>query len=266
MKNYSEEEYKKFYNGKYLIHEQSVKDSFEINRRLLSFKDCINEHKDINNILDAGCSKGYLNKINTDKKLFGIDISKKLLDDIQGYTEVKEGSLLKIPYKTNQFDLVVCFQVLEHIEDYQKAIKELIRVSNKYILLSTDFVTKSDRIFSRDPLKNPHGHMHQFNINKFMNLLMKENLKIEKIEYHFPLFKYSTTLKSKNIIKKIIRIIIKKINAIIEIILFRLYFKISKIVLEKNKFRLLLNYLEKLFKIYGKIIDLEVEICFTLKK
>jgi SAM-dependent methyltransferase len=41
---------------------------------------------------------------------------------------LKAGSLLEVPFEDSSFDLVQCTQVLEHIEDHERAASELIRV------------------------------------------------------------------------------------------------------------------------------------------
>jgi len=41
-----------------------------------------------------------------------------------------------LPYKDNAFDLVLCTEVLEHLDDPQKGLKELVRVSKKYLVIS----------------------------------------------------------------------------------------------------------------------------------
>ena len=189
-----------------------------------------------------------------------------MLKDVKGYKEVKEASILRIPYDNNHFDVVICFQVLEHIPDYEKAIDELLRVSNRFILLSTDFVTKSERISYRDPFNNPHGHMHQFNLNNFLKLLERKKVILHKIEYHFPLLKYSTLTNRKNILYKGVRMIIRKLNSILEKILYKKYFNTVNKVLIGNISRKKLNLFEKLFELYGRIIDLEIEICLELEK
>ena len=60
-----------------------------------------------------------------------LDIDKSLDPDVIG-------SVTKIPFKDNHFDLVLCAQVLEHLsfEDFERALKELNRVSKKYVVLS----------------------------------------------------------------------------------------------------------------------------------
>jgi 2-polyprenyl-3-methyl-5-hydroxy-6-metoxy-1,4-benzoquinol methylase len=90
--------------------------------------------------LDVGCGTGYLVKW---LRFFGIDahgveISQDALklakDSVKPY--LKKGDILKLPYKDNQFELVLTFDVLEHLEKSKipKAIDESIRVSKKYIL------------------------------------------------------------------------------------------------------------------------------------
>ena len=266
MKKYKEKDYKIFYNTKYLEHEKLVEENPEIRRRLLSIKDFLNNHKGIKKILDVGCSKGYLSKVIKKKELYGVDISKELLRNVKGYKEVKEASILHIPYNDNFFDVVVCFQVLEHIPDYEKAIDELLRVSNRFLLLSTDFVTKSERIFSRDPFGNPHGHMHQFNLNNFLNLFERRKIILHKMEYHFPLLKYSTLINRENILYKVVRMVTRKLNSILEKILYKKYFNVVNNVLINNEGRKKLNLFENFFKLYGKIMDLEMEFCLELKK
>ena len=92
------------------------------------------------NCLDVGCGTGKLVKwlrfLGVD--VFGIEISKDALElaDKKIRPFLKLGDVIKIPYPDNYFDLVVSFDVLEHLErsKIKKAILETIRVSKKFIL------------------------------------------------------------------------------------------------------------------------------------
>jgi uridylate kinase len=95
---------------------------------------------DPKNALDVGCGTGELVKA---LRAFGIDahgveISKDALEMVD--PEVKDyitaGDVTNLPYKTNEFELVLTFDVLEHIdqEKIKKAMSELVRVSHKYVL------------------------------------------------------------------------------------------------------------------------------------
>lgn len=94
-------------------------------------------------ILDVGCGEGFtLNKLKQagiGKKLEGIEyldtaieLGKKYHPDIK----IKQGSIYELPYKDNAWDLVLCTEVLEHLEDPKKALAELARVTKRYCLFS----------------------------------------------------------------------------------------------------------------------------------
>lgn len=104
-------------------------------------------------LLDTGCGDGeytsaikdihfYDNLRDVDMASFncyGIDISSSFIErakqkDPNGDYEV--ASLEKIPFKDNQFDIVLCSETLEHVLDYPKALSEVCRVSKKYIIIS----------------------------------------------------------------------------------------------------------------------------------
>jgi len=97
----------------------------------------------IDTVLDVGCGEGFtlarLKKEKIGKSYEGIEyddtaieLGKKLYPTLQ----IKKGDIYKLPYKDNSFDLVVCTEVLEHLENPKKAYKELLRVSRKYVLMS----------------------------------------------------------------------------------------------------------------------------------
>ncbi|SRR6266568_1396647 len=94
-------------------------------------------------ILDVGAGEGFIlemfrkNKIA--KKLEGIEymddaltLAKKLHPQVM----IKKGDIYKLPYNSNSFDLIICTEVLEHLEYPKKALAELKRVAKKYLILS----------------------------------------------------------------------------------------------------------------------------------
>ena len=98
-------------------------------------------------ILEIGCGEGTkLNKIAPKESLsYGIDISplaiklgRKQFPNIK-FTEL---DAVKLPFKDNFFDLVYSAFTLEHLQNPQKAIKEMIRVckiKGKIIFLAPNF-------------------------------------------------------------------------------------------------------------------------------
>ncbi len=94
-------------------------------------------------ILDVGAGEGFtletLRINHAAKKLEGIEymddaitLGKKLHPQIA----IKKGNIYELPYKANSFDVIICTEVLEHLEDPKKALIELKRVTKKYIIIS----------------------------------------------------------------------------------------------------------------------------------
>lgn len=97
----------------------------------------------IDSVLDVGCGEGFtlarLQKEKIGKSFEGIEYDESAIElgkKLYPRLEITKGDIYKLPFKDNSFDLVVCTEVLEHLEHPKKAYKELIRVSKKYILLS----------------------------------------------------------------------------------------------------------------------------------
>ncbi len=90
--------------------------------------------------LDVGCGTGFLVKWLRwfGIEAYGIEISADAIEltDKKIKSFIKLGDIVNIPFKEGRFDLVVSFDVLEHLErsKLKKAVSETIRVSNKYIL------------------------------------------------------------------------------------------------------------------------------------
>jgi 2-polyprenyl-3-methyl-5-hydroxy-6-metoxy-1,4-benzoquinol methylase len=94
-------------------------------------------------ILDVGAGEGFtlemirLSKVT--KKIEGIEYMDEAINlgkKINPKVKIKKGDIYKLPYKTNSFDLIICTEVLEHLENPKKALTELKRVAKKYIILS----------------------------------------------------------------------------------------------------------------------------------
>lgn len=86
-------------------------------------------------ILDVGCGKGKFARslIARGAKVTGIDLSPKLIKytkDIKG-GEFLIGTATDLAFVNEEFDYVYSVEVIEHIPDYKKAIKEMVRVLKK---------------------------------------------------------------------------------------------------------------------------------------
>lgn len=81
-------------------------------------------------ILDVGCWNKDLKKYLTkDVEYIGIDIAGN--PDV--FVDLEKG---KIPFPDNSFNCVICTDVLEHLNNIHQIFDELIRVSNRYLIIS----------------------------------------------------------------------------------------------------------------------------------
>lgn len=85
-------------------------------------------------ILDAGCGTGALmNEVCLFGEVYGLDFSVNALNFCKerGEQNLTLGSIDKVPFPDNYFDVVLALDVLEHIKDDNEAILEVKRVLKK---------------------------------------------------------------------------------------------------------------------------------------
>ena len=82
-------------------------------------------------ILDAGCGEGFITDLlarNVENvELIGLEYTREAF---------VQGDIYAIPFEKNEFDLVLCTEVLEHLERPDRALRELTRVASHTILLT----------------------------------------------------------------------------------------------------------------------------------
>lgn len=83
-------------------------------------------------ILDVGCSFGYLFMVirnrNCSSEYYGIDNTHINSQINMENCDFRLGDVRNLPYDDNFFDVIFLLDVLEHVEDVDLAIKEVIRV------------------------------------------------------------------------------------------------------------------------------------------
>lgn len=136
-------------------------------------------------ILDAGCGEGfnieYISR-NYHCEIKGFDLEEEALQNAKerlGDIHIIKGSVYSIPFPDKSFDLVVCNEVLEHLEYPLDAIKELLRVTKDKIILSVphepffrigNFVS----LFHFFKLGNPPGHINHWTHGSFKRFISSE--------------------------------------------------------------------------------------------
>jgi SAM-dependent methyltransferase len=154
-------------------------------------------------VLDIGSGRAdFLNLIKKNHRVTGIEINKQRVDycnRILGQDCVKLGNLdERLNFEDNSFDTVVCLEVLEHLEDPESALKELVRVSRKRVIVTVPFNEKIRYLLCLHCAKyTPHsGHLHSFNKEDIIGTV-PDNVRIVKLElignsalYYFPLLRF----------------------------------------------------------------------------
>lgn len=97
----------------------------------------------VKSILELGSGHGYstqyIKKYFPNALLEGSDLDPSLLIDAQKLNQgvIFSGqSIYDIKKPNNSFDLIICLEVLEHLEKPKKALEEIHRVSSDYCILS----------------------------------------------------------------------------------------------------------------------------------
>jgi len=164
------------------------------------FKKYIDESE---SILDVGCSDNEL-KILLGKHVFGIDISGKP-DKI---IDLEKEKISVFP--NNSYEMVVCTEVLEHIDNLYEVLDDIKRVSSRYMLISLPNcpdIWKTIRIlltsrtgkFYGLPLEKPIDRHKWFFSWKELDIFFhhysqKNNLKIKENFLHY---NYGNSTKGK---------------------------------------------------------------------
>lgn len=149
-------------------------------------------------ILDVGCGEGFsLNKLhenNIGEKLEGIDYSKEAVllgKKLFPRLLLKTGSIYDLPYKNNYFDLVLCTEVLEHLDNPKRALRKILRVSKKYAIISVPnepFFMMGNFLRGKNVMQfgNDPEHIQHWTVFSFQRFLKRESIKIKAVRLPFP--------------------------------------------------------------------------------
>jgi len=94
-------------------------------------------------LLDAGCGEGFVAEIFL-KAMPGLQVtgfdhnepSVKLAAQRNPTGTFTVGDIFNIEHPDNSFDVVCCFEVLEHLVDPGKAVQEMVRVAKRAVVFS----------------------------------------------------------------------------------------------------------------------------------
>jgi SAM-dependent methyltransferase len=129
------------------------------------------QHLKFDSLLDAGGLEGY--KAALARSLFNVNIRNCDLS-IHACKRAKEiynidseqVDIHHLPYKDDEFDVVLCSETLEHVADMELATKELIRVCKKAVVITVPHESKE--IIEKNIKDNiDHGHIYSLDTRSF---------------------------------------------------------------------------------------------------
>lgn len=154
--------------------------------------------RDLNcqSILDAGCGDGEalirLKRCLPDN-VAAFDINKGRIDDARNRlpdVKIETQDIYQLPYDDNSFDLILCLEVLEHLKNPSSALKEIARVTSKYLIVSVPsepFFMLGNLMRGKNILQcgNDQAHVNHWNKKTIRKFLSKE-VNVNKITTSFP--------------------------------------------------------------------------------
>lgn len=148
-------------------------------------------------VLDLGCGDGLLLKKLKEKKIEceGLDLSNEAVSKAKkrgAKARQFDFTTEKLPYTSNKFENILLLDVLEHLFQPENILKEASRVGKNIILTVPNFAYAQSRLESLlgkipQVLSRKKGHAYYFNEKELIRIINLCNLKIERIEYYFPL-------------------------------------------------------------------------------
>lgn len=137
-------------------------------------------------ILDVGCGTGetlsFLKALFPKAQLYGIDSSQEAVkySKSRGHLKIYKAEATKLPFKNETFDTVLYLDVLEHIKNDRKAIKEAKRVLKKG---GSIIITAPGLSFIWSDHDAKQGHRKRYTRRDIKKLAKSENLGTPFISY-----------------------------------------------------------------------------------
>lgn len=150
----------------------------------------LQSRKTKNKVLEVGCGSGNfifeLKTLHPHWEISGSDISKTNIDILKKHKiDAFVSDLTKIPKKTNYFDLIYGWMVMEHVHNLHTALSEIHRVLKKKGVLCISIPNASSWEFTFFK-KYWHGlhlpnHLYHFTPKSISNILKINGFQVKKI-------------------------------------------------------------------------------------
>lgn len=136
-------------------------------------------------VLEVGTGEGQLAQhllgaAQRPARFVASDVSlERVASNLDPLLEFRQASAYALPFDDRSFDLVVCCEVLEHLDEPERALAEVARVASRAVLLSTPWepvwrVLNLARGAYWRSLGNTPGHVQHFGRGALRRLAQKQ--------------------------------------------------------------------------------------------
>jgi SAM-dependent methyltransferase len=146
--------------------------------------------------LDAGCGEGEtLARLGTllGERIAAVDLSDYSVGRVRERlpaVDAQVASVTALPFEDDSFDLVLCLEVLEHLESPGAAVAELARVGSRDVIISVPHepwfqigsLLRGKYVGS---LGNHPEHLNHYS-RRTLRALLERDLKVRAIRHSFP--------------------------------------------------------------------------------
>ena len=151
-----------------------------------------------NEVLEVGCGIGQSTSIiapllKPQIKFQATDVEERLIQTASlknPSTPISYGDIYQLQFATNSMDLVISLEVIEHLENPQKALQNLKKITKKYVILSVPrepiwcFLNMCRGKYLKNWGNTP-GHIQHFSKNAFIKFVSSE-FKILEVKSPLP--------------------------------------------------------------------------------
>lgn len=181
LKDYYGKEYLDHYTAGMNPHRYKV----EIPLRYAAKLAFLKKKAGIGSLLDVGCAEGFFLQQAISEGFEAVGCDYGLKSEYPQEIYVKEGSLDLVnglPFEDEQFKIVTCWAVIEHVRQPQVALQEVIRVLRKggYLFLDTPLCgdLSEKLVAARSHWLHPPEHLHIFTAKSLRLLLERSGFEI----------------------------------------------------------------------------------------
>jgi ubiquinone/menaquinone biosynthesis C-methylase UbiE len=147
-------------------------------------------------ILDVGCGDGAISAAlaeATGARVVGTDLAEKRVRFAREHAPAgrfAQGSVYDLPFADGAFDTVVCTDLLEHLDDPQRAVRELVRVSSRWVLVTVPYSIEIEKTLCPHCLNDYYlyGHQHSFGVAGVERLAVEAGGRLDATEHLIPMF------------------------------------------------------------------------------